>query len=75
MCLIHKKRDMTTREILLEMFYKLWDTPKDKFTWHSILNDTLKKLDTNKMCKHIKREGESCRLNNNCTYPNCKTLQ
>ena len=25
-----------------------------------------------KKCKHIKREGESCRLNNNCTYPNCK---
>ena len=25
-----------------------------------------------KGCKHIKREGESCRLNNNCTYPNCK---
>jgi len=23
-------------------------------------------------CKHIKIEGESCRLNNNCTYPNCK---
>ena len=23
-------------------------------------------------CKHIKREGESCRLNNNCTYPDCK---
>ena len=23
-------------------------------------------------CKHIKREGESCTLNNNCTYPNCK---
>ena len=25
-----------------------------------------------KGCKHIKREGESCRLNNNCTYPNCE---
>jgi len=22
-------------------------------------------------CKHIRREGESCRLNNNCKYPNC----
>lgn len=22
-------------------------------------------------CKHVKREGESCRLNNNCRYPNC----
>ena len=29
-------------------------------------------VDTNKRCKHIKREGESCRLNNNCTYPDCK---
>ena len=32
----------------------------------------LEKSETNKRCKHIKREGESCRLNNNCTYPNCK---
>ena len=23
-------------------------------------------------CKHVRREGESCRLNDNCTYPNCK---
>ena len=23
-------------------------------------------------CKYIKREGESCRLNNNCTYPDCE---
>jgi len=22
-------------------------------------------------CKHIKREGESCMLNDNCKYPNC----
>lgn len=26
-------------------------------------------VDTNKRCKHIKREGESCILNKNCTYP------
>ena len=25
-------------------------------------------------CKYIKREGESCTLNNNCTYPSCKEL-
>ena len=24
-------------------------------------------------CKHVRREGESCRLNNNCTYPDCPT--
>jgi len=29
-------------------------------------------VDTNKRCKHIKIEGESCRLNNNCTYPDCE---
>ena len=23
-------------------------------------------------CKYVKREGESCTLNNKCTYPNCK---
>jgi DNA-binding XRE family transcriptional regulator len=28
-----------------------------------------------KKCKYIKREGESCTLNNNCTYPRCKTLR
>ena len=22
-------------------------------------------------CKYVKREGESCTLNNNCRYPNC----
>jgi hypothetical protein len=24
-------------------------------------------------CKYIKREGESCTLNDNCKYPNCPT--
>ena len=24
-------------------------------------------------CKYVKRIGESCTLNNNCTYPNCKS--
>lgn len=23
-------------------------------------------------CKHVIRKGESCRLNNNCKYPNCE---
>jgi len=22
-------------------------------------------------CKYVRREGESCTLNNNCRYPNC----
>ena len=25
-----------------------------------------------KKCKYVKREGESCTMNDNCTYPNCK---
>ncbi len=60
---------MTQREILLEMYEKLWNADKDKFTWNVILKDTLEKTEK---CKHIKREGESCRLNNNCTYPDCE---
>jgi hypothetical protein len=24
------------------------------------------------LCKYIKREGESCSLNNNCKFPNCE---
>ena len=36
--------------------------------------EVIKIVDTNKRCKYIKREGESCTLNNNCTYPNCKEL-
>ena len=26
-------------------------------------------------CKHVHREGESCTLNNNCTYPNCELVK
>ena len=59
---------MTQREILLEMYEKLWNADKDKWAWNAILKDTLEKTEK---CKHIKREGESCRLNNNCRYPNC----
>jgi hypothetical protein len=29
-------------------------------------------LDEEHQCKYIKRAGESCTLNNNCKYPNCK---
>ena len=35
-----------------------------------LLKDTLEKIEK---CKYIKREGESCRLNDNCTYPDCET--
>ena len=34
------------REILLEMYGKLWEADKDKFAWNVILKDTLEKLET-----------------------------
>jgi len=34
------------REILLEMYEKLWNADKDKWTWNVILKDTLEKLET-----------------------------
>jgi len=34
------------REILLEMYEKLWEADKDKFAWNMILKDTLEKLET-----------------------------
>jgi len=30
-----------------ELFDKLWDNPKDKFTWYAIVKDSLEKLETN----------------------------
>jgi len=68
----NKGKKMTNREILLEMYERLWNAEKDKWAWYAIVKDSLEKLEANKRCKHIKREGESCRLNNNCTYPDCK---
>ena len=65
------KSKMTNKEILLDMYEKLWNAEKDKWSWYAIVKDSLEKLEANKRCKHIKREGESCRLNNNCTYPDC----
>ena len=47
------KGKMTNREILLEMYEKLWNADKDKFAWNVILKDTLEKLEK---CKHIKRD-------------------
>jgi len=41
------KGKMTNREILLEMYEKLWNADKDKFTWNVILKDTLEKIETN----------------------------
>ena len=34
------------REILLEMYDKLWNADKDKWAWNVILKDTLEKLET-----------------------------
>ena len=36
---------MTNREILLEMYEKLWNADKDKFAWNMILKETLEKLE------------------------------
>ena len=36
-----------TREILLEMYEKLWNADKDKWAWNVILKDTLEKLEAN----------------------------
>ena len=33
------------REILLEMYEKLWEADKDKFAWNAILKDTLEKIE------------------------------
>jgi hypothetical protein len=33
------------REILLEMYEKLWNADKDKWAWNVILKDTLEKMD------------------------------
>ena len=38
---------MTNREILLEMYEKLWNADKDKWSWNVILKDTLEKLENN----------------------------
>lgn len=44
-CSQHKSNKMN-REILLEMFERLWNADKDKFTWNAILKDTLEKIET-----------------------------
>ena len=33
------------REILLDMYEKLWNADKDKYAWNVILKDTLEKID------------------------------
>ena len=40
------KNKKKTQEIIIEMYEKLWNADKDKFTWNVILKDTLKKLET-----------------------------
>jgi len=43
---IQNKGEMTQREILLEMYEKLWNADKDKWAWNVILKDTLEKIET-----------------------------
>ena len=33
------------REILLDMYEKLWNADKDKYAWNVILKDTLEKIE------------------------------
>ena len=35
------------REILLEMYEKLWNAEKDKWSWYAIVKDSLEKLEAN----------------------------
>ena len=44
--LSQRKGKMTNREILLEMYEKLWNADKDKYAWNVILKDTLEKIET-----------------------------
>ena len=39
--------------------------------YHALTGEELTIKEPNK-CKYVKREGESCTLNDNCMYPNCK---
>ena len=41
-----------TREILLDMYEKLWEADKDKFAWNVILKETLDKLERNERPTH-----------------------
>jgi hypothetical protein len=34
------------RDILFEMYEKLWNADKDKFAWNAILKETLEKIET-----------------------------
>jgi len=34
------------KEILLEMYERLWNADKEKWAWSAILKDTLEKLET-----------------------------
>ena len=40
-------REREMREILLEMYERLWDADRDKWAWNVILKDTLEKIETN----------------------------
>lgn len=39
------KNTIKMREILLEMYERLWNADKDKFAWNVILKETLEKLE------------------------------
>ena len=40
--------------------------------WYKDFIDFIRCCEQLHSCKYVKREGESCTLNNNCKYPNCE---
>ena len=81
----YKKKNIDTLNFLKSEL-KFYEAPKLGKTQNPYMISWIKKLiklleveniiseNTKKpfSCKYVKREGESCTLNNNCTYPNCK---
>lgn len=69
---IYRKYLITHNDIYLKCyrFIKLFTFSKKDFVKR--LDELREYAIVNlKRCKYIKREGESCTLNNNCKYPNC----
>lgn len=70
----------TTEDFINELIEYIEGLEEDAGARNSYFVDILENLknkviprDSSVNCKHVRREGESCNLNNNCTYPNCPT--
>ena len=62
--------------------YRYTAEPKEYMQSYGIFNKDINKMgckffwdnaDRPHKCKYVKRVGESCTLNDNCTFPDCKT--